>query len=225
MKCDLHVHTTGSGMCTVPVLNRICRESYNDPRLVFETLKRRGMDLVTVTDHDSIDAAEALRAHKDFFLSQEVSTRTPTGTLIHIGVYDIQERHHVELQRRRNDAVSMVEYLHQQKLFFSINHVFSNLTGPRTDHDFALFENHFPAIEVLNGQMLASCNVAAAELAQRWRKTAIGGSDSHTMASLGTAYTEVPGATNRRRISPGFTSRLWAGYAVFRGTTGNSPGL
>lgn len=49
MKCDLHVHTVHSGMCTVPVLNRICRESYSEPRHVYETLKSRGMDLVTVT--------------------------------------------------------------------------------------------------------------------------------------------------------------------------------
>ena len=31
MRCDLHVHTIHSGMCTVPLLSRICRESYNDP--------------------------------------------------------------------------------------------------------------------------------------------------------------------------------------------------
>ncbi len=65
MKCDLHVHTIHSGMCTVPVFNRIYRESYNQPEHLYETLKRRGMDLVTVTDHDSIDAAESLRRHED----------------------------------------------------------------------------------------------------------------------------------------------------------------
>ena len=66
MKCDLHVHTIYSGMCTVPVLKRICRESYNDPREVYSVLKRRGMDLVTLTDHDSIGAAEPLRGYADF---------------------------------------------------------------------------------------------------------------------------------------------------------------
>src|SRR5437016_2517592 len=76
MKCDLHVHTHHSGMCTVPVMNRICRESYNDSLEVYETLKRRGMDLVTVTDHDSIDAVEPLRRYPDFFLSEEVSCTT-----------------------------------------------------------------------------------------------------------------------------------------------------
>ena len=54
-------------MCTVPVFQRICRESYSDSAAVYDALKRRGMDVVTVTDHDSIDAAEALRHHPDFF--------------------------------------------------------------------------------------------------------------------------------------------------------------
>ena len=56
----LHVHTIHSGKCTVPGLSRFCLESYNEPRALYEVLKRRDMDLITVTDHDSIDAAEEL---------------------------------------------------------------------------------------------------------------------------------------------------------------------
>src|SRR5437879_7347330 len=108
MRCDLHVHTIHSGMCTVPVVRRFCRECYNDPREVYELLKQRGMQLVTVTDHDSIDAAESLRHYPDFFLSEEVSCATPYGTEFHMGVYDITERHHHELQRRRDDFFSLM---------------------------------------------------------------------------------------------------------------------
>ena len=61
-----------SGMFAFPGLNRLCRESYNDPMDVYDRLKGRGMSMVTVTDHDSIDAAEALRGYPDFFLSEEV---------------------------------------------------------------------------------------------------------------------------------------------------------
>ena len=104
MKCDLHVHTAHSGMCTVPLLNRLCRESYTDPVATYHTLKRRGMDLVTVTDHDSIDAAEPLRRFPDFFLSQEISYVTPDGTALHVGVYDIGEPQHLALARRRGTS-------------------------------------------------------------------------------------------------------------------------
>ena len=83
----MHVHTIHSGMCTVPGMRLVCRESYNHPQALYETLKSQGMDLVTVTDHDSIDAVESLRSHSDFFLSEEVTCQLPTGTEIHVGVF------------------------------------------------------------------------------------------------------------------------------------------
>jgi predicted metal-dependent phosphoesterase TrpH len=190
-------------MCTVPVLNRICRESYSDPLAVYEVLKRRGMDLVTITDHDSIGAAEPLRHYPDFFLSEEVTCHTPGGTELHMGVYDIRERHHVELQRRRDDLPSLLAYLREQALFFSINHVFSGLTGRRTHSDFELFEECFPAVETLNGQMLSSCNEAAAGFASSRRKAVVGGSDAHTLGSLGLTYTEVARARSRKDFLEG----------------------
>ena len=84
MRCDLHVHTIASGMFTAPGLNRICRESYNDPAEVYDRLKRMSMSIVTLTDHDSIEGAEALRRHRDFFLSEEVTVRMPSGTEMHM---------------------------------------------------------------------------------------------------------------------------------------------
>jgi predicted metal-dependent phosphoesterase TrpH len=203
MKCDLHVHSIHSGMCTVPLLSRICRESYNDPVHLYETLKRRGMDLVTVTDHDSIDAAEPLRRHRDFFLSEEVTCTTGSGTRMHMGVYGIQERHHTELQRRAGDMASLLAYLEEQRLLFSVNHVFSGLTGARNDADFEQFASQFPAVETLNGQMLAVANRHAAIFAERTGKATLAGSDAHTAASLGRTYTQVAGARDRDEFLAG----------------------
>jgi predicted metal-dependent phosphoesterase TrpH len=42
MRCDLHVHTNRKGMCTIPRLNRICRESYNDPLGAYRMPRQRG---------------------------------------------------------------------------------------------------------------------------------------------------------------------------------------
>jgi len=203
MKCDLHVHTVHSGMCTVPLLNRICRESYSSAQHVYETLKRRGMDLVTVTDHDSIDAAEILRRHPDFFLSEEVSCRTPRGTKLHVGVYDIAERDHIQLQRRRDDLPALTAYLDERRLLFSVNHIFSSLTGRRTESDFNDFAARFPAVEILNGQMLAAANRYAEAFAARNRKATVAGSDAHTLDSLGRTYTRVSNARDRREFMEG----------------------
>ncbi len=203
MKCDLHVHTHHSGMCTVPVMRRMCRESYNDPLEVYETLKRRGMDLVTVTDHDSIDAVEPLRRYQDFFLSEEVSCTTQHGTHLHMGVYGIEERDHVELQLRRDDLPRLVAYLNEKRLFFTINHVFSGLTGPRLEADFEYFAKNFPGIETRNGQMLATANRYAAAFAERVGLIQIGGSDAHTLASLGKTYTNVASASTTSEFLEG----------------------
>jgi predicted metal-dependent phosphoesterase TrpH len=194
MRCDLHVHTRHSGMCNIPGFHRFCRESYNDPEAVYRTLKRRGMDLVTVTDHDSIDAAEYLRHYPDFFLSEEVTCITPSGTEIHVGAYGITERHHIELQRRRKDVPALAAYLQEQKILFSINHVFSSLTGRRTQLDFEMFEDLFPAMETLNGHIPAGNNRAARQLAEDWQKAPVGGSDAHTLETLALTYTQVEGA-------------------------------
>ena len=120
MRCDLHVHSTGSGMCDTPGLTRICKESYNDPAEVYARCKRLGMSVVTITDHDSIEAAEVLRKHPDFFVSEEVSVRMPTGTEMHLGVYGITERDHAEIQRRRSDFIALMMYLTERKIFSAI---------------------------------------------------------------------------------------------------------
>ncbi len=204
-------------MCTIPLLRGVCRECYNEPEAVYETLKRRGMHLVTVTDHDSIDAAEPLRRHADFFLSEEVTCRTPAGTEFHMGVYGIAESHHRELRRRRDDLASLVAWLSEQGLAFSVNHVFSSLTGPREAADFAAFEQWFPAFETANGQMLAAANRSATSLAARWGKAPVGGSDAHTAASLGRTYTEVAGARDARE----FLAGVRTGRAAARGESGD----
>ncbi|HEY1757249.1 MAG TPA: PHP-associated domain-containing protein [Bryobacteraceae bacterium] len=217
MRCDLHVHTIHSGMCTVPVLDRICRESYNDPEEVYETLKRRGMELVTVTDHDAIDAVERLRRHPDFFLSEEVSCSTSSGTHLHMGVYGVEERDHIQMQRRAADFPSLLAYLQERKLLFSVNHAFSGLTGSRTRADFEEFVRAFPAVETRNGQMLPAANRYAEEMALLAAKAVVGGSDAHTIESLGRTYTEVAGVRTAREFLEG----LKRGQGVVRGESGD----
>src|SRR4051812_44693065 len=216
MRCDLHVHTRHSGMCTIPLMRHVCRESYNQPLEVYEKLKRLGMDLVTVTDHDSIDAVEVLRSRADFFLSEEITCTLPSGSQLHVGVYDITERDHIELQRRREDFESLLAWLVDHDLFFSANHISSSLTGRRSAADFALFENAFPAIETRNGHMLPRANANAAMLADRCARAEVGGSDAHAMASVGCVWTVVPGARSLAEYLRG----LRAGRGRVRGEAG-----
>ena len=217
MRCDLHVHTTGSGMCNTPGLTRICRESYNRPEDVYHRCKQRGMSIVTVTDHDSIEAAEVLRKYPDFFLSEEVTVCMPSGTEMHLGVYGITEKDHAEIQRRRNDFIALLMYLTERKLFFSVNHVFSGLTGRRELEDFNWFASYVPAFEVRNGQMWSESNRNAGLLAKRLNKIGIAGSDSHTLTGVALTFTQVPGSLTVEEFFTG----LRAGRGVVHGEHGS----
>jgi len=221
MRCDLHVHTIHSGMCSVPLMRKFCRESYNEPEAVYEKLKRMGMNLVTVTDHDSIDVVDRLGNKPDFFLSEEVTCRMPSGTEVHIAVYDINERQHHVIQRRRNDLPSLLAYLREQDILFALNHPFSSLTGRRAPSDFNWFGSAFPAVEVSNGQLLAGNNSLAQQLAEMVSIPGLGGSDGHTPFSIGRAFTEVPGA----RTCTEFLMGLRTGRAKTYGSHGSYWGL
>jgi len=216
MRCDLHVHSIASGMCDTPGLTRICKESYNQPSHVYERCKRLGMSIVTLTDHDSIEAAEALRKCPDFFLSEEVTVRMPTGTQIHLGVYGITEKDHAEISRRRGDFLALLMYLTERKIFFSLNHVFSSLTGRRHIEDFDWFASYVPALEVRNGQMWKVANQRAQQLAAQLGKACVGGSDSHTLSGVARTFTEVPGA----RTVEEYFAGLRAGRGVVHGQDG-----
>lgn len=204
-------------MCDTPGLSRICKESYNDPAEVYHRCKRLGMSMVTLTDHDSIDAAEVLRKHSDFFISEEATVSLPTGTTMHLGVYGITERDHAEIQRRRNDFIALLMYLTERKIFFSANHLFSSLTGRRDAEDFNWLASYVPAFEVRNGQMWRGANEQAQQMATKLGKAGVAGSDSHTLAGVARTYTEVFGA---RTVEEFFTG-LRNGRAVIHGQDGS----
>lgn len=175
------------------------------------------MSIVTVTDHDSIDAAEVLRKYPDFFLSEEVTARMPSGTEMHLGVYGISEKDHVEIQRRRRDFISLLMYLTERKLFFSVNHVFSGLTGKRALEDFTWFASYVPAFEVRNGQMWIEANRSAEHLARKLGRIPVAGSDSHTLSGVALTFTEVPGS----RTVDEFFLGLRSGRGLIHGEHGS----
>ena len=201
----------------MPVLRTFCRECYSEPEAVYETLRQKGMDLITVTDHDSIGAAETLRRHPDFFLSEEVTCHMPSGNELHVGVYDLTEHQHVKIERLRDDLPRLVAYLDEQQLFYSVNHAFSVLTGRRTVEDFVWLDGAFPGVEVRNGHLPERSNRMAERMAERSGKAKLGGSDAHALRSLGSVYTNVPGVRNKDE----FLAGLRQGRGQVQGGSGN----
>lgn len=201
LKADLHVHSYHSGYSTSFPLFR-SRDSYSDPEVIYRLAKARGMDLVTITDHDSIEGClKFLDRHPDagdFIVGEEAECLLPDGELkIHIGVFGIDERIHREIQRLRENAYEVAAFLREERVAFCLNHPFM-FYRERVDlfAYVAILLRHFPAMEARNGTMLRAQN----ELVERILDQALptggcaarfGGSDAHVLRRVGTTYTEA----------------------------------
>ena len=54
-------------------------ECATPPEEVYALAKRRGMDFVTITDHDTIDGALELADRQDVFVSEELTAASPAS--------------------------------------------------------------------------------------------------------------------------------------------------
>ncbi len=218
MKLDAHVHTNYSGMTTIWPLSLIMRESYNTPERVYALAKARGMDLVAITDHDTIAGALTLAHLPDVIVGCEVSASFPGQPVdVHLGVLGITERQFRQIDLLRSDVLELVHYLRDEAIFTTINHVASQVNGRLTPTHIAALLPWVDAFEVINGSRLGRQNRTAQALAASASKRSVGGSDSHTGRGIGRTWTEVAGASNRAEFMAG----LRAGRAVAGGRQGS----
>jgi hypothetical protein len=155
------------------------------------------MDLIAVTDHDTIDGALEIAHHPDVIIGCEVTAIfAGDGVPVHLGVLDITEKQHREIDRLRLDVCELMPYLRQEGIFTVLNHVASNVSGPITANHILALMPWVDGIETLNGAQLPSQNRTATALAQAYRKSQVGGSDSHTLCRIGRTYVEAD-ATDR----------------------------
>ena len=71
---DLHCHSTASQLSRLGVQRALgLPECATPPEEVYTLAKRRGMDFVTITDHDTIDGALAIADREDVFVSEELT--------------------------------------------------------------------------------------------------------------------------------------------------------
>jgi predicted metal-dependent phosphoesterase TrpH len=226
MRADMHVHSYHSGYAGHLRFLR-ARDCYSEPESVYRVAKARGMDLVTLTDHDSIDGClEFLDRHPgadDFFISEEIEcvvppergARTASPLKVHVGAYGIDERIHREVQPLRASVYETTAYLREQGVFHALNHPFFFLRRQMPlDAYLGALLPLFAAFEVRNGTMLEAHNALIEDVVADRARTGspaigVGGSDAHTLAGVGTTYTEVR-ARNRdeflRNLRAGLTS-------------------
>jgi predicted metal-dependent phosphoesterase TrpH len=198
-KMDMHVHSCHSSEA-IPGVKGVLFSPKETPEELYDLAKARGMDFVTITDHDTIAGClEFLARHpdaRDFVVGEEVSTELPASKLtVHINVYGHSPSQHRELQRRRGDAFAVARYCKEERLFFCWNHPFyrENLSTIE-EREFMRLIAEVPVLEARNGGRMQLLNVLAEEVAVCEGKGMQGGSDTHT-GNIGSVYTAVPCAT------------------------------
>ncbi|QOJ14618.1 MAG: PHP domain-containing protein [Planctomycetia bacterium] len=203
VRVDMHCHS------------RFSVERIRVPRMIFHPLLEpeesydmaiaRGMDFVTLTDHDTIDGCKALLDRRgdlpNFFFGEEVSVRFPEDrTLIHVNVYDITEREHDEIQRVRDNLYDFVDYVTRIGRLFVLNHMTWNAQHRvLTSRQIETMLRLFPAFEALNGTRSYAHNAFTLRATAGHHKSLVAGSDSHTHR-VGTTFTLTFGATVRELL-------------------------
>jgi len=100
-RVDLHCHSTASVVSKLGVQRALgLPECATPPEDVYELAKRRGMDFVTITDHDAIDGALQLAGrYDDAFVSEELTAWfRGESQAVHVLCWGITPDDHERLQ-------------------------------------------------------------------------------------------------------------------------------
>lgn len=199
-RADLHVHSRYSDHPSEWFLRRIgAPESFVEPRDIYQRCRERGMDFVTITDHNEIRGALEIADLPGTFLSAEVTTYFPEdGCKIHCLVHGISEAQFARIQELRANIYDLRDYLlgadiahgvahplfrvngkltveHVEKLLLLFN-TFEGVNGARhpraSEIEFAIFRNLTPELMT---ELAARHGIRPAG-AEPWRKRFTGGS-------------------------------------------------
>jgi predicted metal-dependent phosphoesterase TrpH len=172
---DLHCHTWFS------------RDGLSSPEAVIAAARRRRLDRLTITDHNTIAGAlAAQRLAPDLIIVGE-EIKTDRGELL---AYFVQE----EIPRGL-PIEEVLHRLHEQGAVISVSHPLDRYRCNSTMGRETLSEiiHRVDAIEVFNSRCLWSAdNQQAAELARQCGLPGTAGSDAHAAIEIGRAGLELP---------------------------------
>ncbi len=172
-RVELHTHT------------RYSKDSLVTPETVIATCRRKGIDKLAVTDHNSISGALRLKELAPDLIIVGEEIMTTEGELL---AFFMREWVPPGLTPQETLA-----RLRDQGAFISVSHPFDRLRRGAWDET-ALLEiiEQVDALEVFNARCLFNAdNAAALALAQQHNKLMTVGSDSHTAREIGRATLEM----------------------------------
>ncbi len=219
-RVDMHCHSTASQLSRLGVQRSLgLPECATPPQEVYELAKRRGMDFVTITDHDTIDGCLELAGRPDCFVSEELTARfAGEPQAVHVLCYGITPGDHEWLQAHAGDVEACAAYLEDNEIACALAHPFYSVEAPLTPRHRRLLAELFPVWEVRNGSRAAELNMPAAIYTETHGGTGIGGSDDHAGVDIGRTFTEVSAAATPEE----FLRHLRAGNAEAGGEQGSA---
>ncbi len=217
LRIDLHVHSKHSSTSQNQVVKFFkSSESCTEPEDVYRMARARGMDLVTITDHDTIAGClEMKRSHPETaILGVEATTFFPEdGCPVHLLVYGFSEEQFQRIDHLRTDIYRLRDYLAEERIACSVAHATYRLSELLSIGHIEKLMLLFNTFEGLNGcrsvranqgfmDILASLTPQVMDELERkhrirpagdtpWRKSLTGGTDDHAGLFIGTVYTVI----------------------------------
>jgi glycosyltransferase involved in cell wall biosynthesis/predicted metal-dependent phosphoesterase TrpH len=219
-RADLHCHSSASQLSKLGVQRTLgLPECATPPEEVYELAKRRGMDFVTITDHDTIDGVLEIADRPDVFISVELTASFKgEPQAVHILCWGITPEDDEWLQRNSNDVELCAEYLHGCGIACGLAHPFYAVAAPLRARHRRRLAQLFSVWETRNGSRARELNLPAAIYIETHGGAGVGGSDDHAGVDVGRTWTETSPASTREQ----FLRRLRRGEAVARGAQGSA---
>jgi predicted metal-dependent phosphoesterase TrpH len=177
LKIDLHLHTNYSLDAKTTLEEAICYA------------KKRQLDGIAVTDHDTVEGACRLAKEKDFLIIPGIEVSSRQGHILGLNI--------TEPIPPKLDIAETVERIRSLGGLAVIAHpsvVIKTGLGARIDSALGI-----DAVEVINASALpfAISTYLSRRLARRLQVPETAGSDSHYPDEIGSAYTMIDADPNR----------------------------
>jgi glycosyltransferase involved in cell wall biosynthesis/predicted metal-dependent phosphoesterase TrpH len=220
-RVDLHCHSTASAVSRLGVQRALgLPECATPPEEVYELAKRRGMDFVTITDHDTIDGAlELAGRYEDAFVSEELTAWfRGERQAVHILCWGITADDHERMRVLSDDVEAVANELRERSIACALAHPFYAVEAPLLARHRRRLAQLFPIWETRNGSRAPELNAPAVVYIETHGGTGVGGSDDHAGVDVGRTFTETPVVDSWRR----FLDHVVLGSATARGEQGSA---
>ena len=178
---DFHCHTSAS------------KDSNTSIEQLFQYGRRRGLNRIVITDHNTISGAKkAFSLDPGFFIIGE-EIMTTKGEIL--AVY-LQEEIPAGLTPQET-----LKIIKNQNAFASVSHPFDIRSGAWKVHDLLDILPLVDAIEIYNSRCFKrDANQIAERFSRLHQIAGTAGSDAHAAFELGNAYMELPEFNNSREL-------------------------